>query len=280
MTERTVVEQLSLQRHHPAPGFSTHGLRGFARASIDPFLNLDDFHMSQPTFPPHPHAGFSAVTVMFEDSAGAFVNRDSLGDRSRIAPGDVHWTQAASGMMHEEIPEVPGVDSHGAQIFVNLSRAHKGAAPRAFHAAAKDIPVVTSKGARVRVLAGAVEGARSPLVELLTPVLLLDVHLEPGAHVVVPVAQAVNLFGVVIGGSGRTGTTALSNHDAVAYSRTGATVSFEAGEQGLHVLVGGGTPIDEPVVFGGPFAMTSREEVQQAMRRFQRGDMGRLEPSF
>lgn len=54
--------------------------------------------MSEPTFPPHPHAGFSAVTYLFEDSGGALVNRDSLGDRSRIEPGALHWTQAARGI--------------------------------------------------------------------------------------------------------------------------------------------------------------------------------------
>jgi hypothetical protein len=66
-------------------GFSDYNLRAQLGVSLDPFLNLDDFHMSQPTFKPHPHAGFSAVTYMFEDSAGAFINRDSLGDRSPIA---------------------------------------------------------------------------------------------------------------------------------------------------------------------------------------------------
>ncbi|MFB2920991.1 MULTISPECIES: pirin family protein [Aerosakkonema] len=100
-------------------GFSDYNLHDQLGVSLDPFLNLVDFHMSQPTFKPHPHAGFSAVTYMFEDSEGAFINRDSLGDRSRIAPGDLHWTQAGSGMLHEEVPERAGVDCHGLQMFVN-----------------------------------------------------------------------------------------------------------------------------------------------------------------
>ncbi|MBL9037658.1 MAG: pirin family protein, partial [Archangium sp.] len=73
---RRVTEQLQLPEQRPGPGFTTHGLRGFAHHTIDPFLNVDHFTMSQPTFPPHPHAGFSAVTVLFEDSPGAFINRD------------------------------------------------------------------------------------------------------------------------------------------------------------------------------------------------------------
>src|SRR5712691_5523015 len=46
---------------------------------IDPVLNVDWFEMSGPTFPPHPHAGSSAVTYLFADSPNGFINRDSMG---------------------------------------------------------------------------------------------------------------------------------------------------------------------------------------------------------
>ena len=91
---RSVVVSVALEEQQMSPSFRSFGLRGLPGFPLDPFLNVDDFRMSQPTFPPHPHAGFSAVTLMLEDSRGAFVNRDSLGDRSRIAPGGVHWTMA------------------------------------------------------------------------------------------------------------------------------------------------------------------------------------------
>lgn len=125
MTQRRVVARTELVSHQVTPGFSSYGLRAGGPIELDPFLNLDDFTMSQPTFPPHPHAGFSAITYMFEDSPGAFVNRDSLGDRSLIEPGAFHWTQAARGMMHEEVPEHPGVRCHGLQMFVNLREVDK-----------------------------------------------------------------------------------------------------------------------------------------------------------
>lgn len=52
--------------------------------NIDPFIVLTEFWMPKAFFPPHPHAGFSVMTYMFPDSEGAFINRDSQGDRSRI----------------------------------------------------------------------------------------------------------------------------------------------------------------------------------------------------
>ena len=82
-------------------------------ASLDPFLMCDCFWMAQPFFPPHPHAGFSAVTYMLPESDGGFVNRDSLGHRNLIRPGALHWTEAARGVMHEEVPITPGLSCQG-----------------------------------------------------------------------------------------------------------------------------------------------------------------------
>lgn len=46
--------------------------------------------------------------------------------------GDTHWTCAGSGMMHEELPETPGVPALGLQIFVNLAPEHKEVIEGAF----------------------------------------------------------------------------------------------------------------------------------------------------
>lgn len=282
---RSVQVSAVLPMHRGGPGFTSFSLRGFAGFSLDPFLSLDDFHMSEPTFPPHPHAGFSAVTYMFEDSPGAFTNRDSLGDRSRIGPGALHWTQAGRGMMHEEIPERRGVDCHGVQMFVNLRAEHKAAPPRAFHVAPGDVPeVVPAPGARVRVLAGEALGKRSPLDALLTPILFLDVRLDAGADVSIPIDPASTAFVLSVSGEGSVGPTdrahPLAAHGAVGLERDGDAIQLRAGARGLSVLVGAGRPIGEPVVFGGPFVMTRREDVAEGFARFSRGEMGRLSPSF
>lgn len=280
---RSVRARMRLPESTLGPGFTSFGLRGSPDFPLDPFLNVDDFRMSVPTFPPHPHAGFSAVTYLFEDSAGALRNRDSLGDGSRIGPGDLHWTQAGRGMMHEERPETEGTVCHGVQMFVNLRSEHKHAPPRAFHVDAKDIPEVKlGQGARLRLLAGSVLGAESPLTALLTPVLLLDVHLAPGARAQIPV-DAPTCFVLSLAGAGSVGPTAgtapLEAHEAIAFADDGRGVELAAGPRGLHLLLAGGTPLAEPVVFGGPFAMTTRADIDAAIARYQAGEMGRLEPS-
>lgn len=278
---RSVERWVQLRQHQMSAGFTSFGLRSAPEFSLDPFLNVDDFRMSVPTFPPHPHAGFSAVTYLFEDSAGAFTNRDSLGDASIIAPGGLHWTQAARGMMHEEIPQTTGVESHGLQIFVNLRSDHKAAPPRAFHLEPKDIPEVSAAGARVRVLTGSYQGVSSSLTELLTPTLMLDVHLAPRAAVTIPIPPGFQCFVLGIDGEGTLGgERPLPAHAAATFHRDGEVLQLAAGPNGLHLLVAGGPPLDEPVLFGGPFAMTNAAELSAAQARFRRGEMGTLEPSF
>ncbi|MFO0667481.1 MAG: pirin-like C-terminal cupin domain-containing protein [Polyangiaceae bacterium] len=262
------------------PSFTSYGLRSGPDFSIDPFLNLDDFMMAEPTFPPHPHAGFSAVTYMFEDSEGGFVNRDSLGDRSVIEPGAFHWTQAARGMMHEEIPEKPGVQCHGLQMFVNLKDEHKQARPAAYHVSRAGVPEVRPSGnVRVRVLAGAYGGVASPLSSLLTPITFLEVHLAPGASILVDAPRSHNAFAMTIRGSGIVADAAVSAHEAILFAQDADVVRLEGGDHGLQLVFGEGAPIGEPVVFGGPFAMTRVEDIHDARARFARGEMGKLAPS-
>ena len=65
--------------------------------SMDPLLMVNHFVMTGPTFDSHLHAGISAVTAMFEDLAGSFLNRDSNGNKVAQRGGDLYWRVAASG---------------------------------------------------------------------------------------------------------------------------------------------------------------------------------------
>ena len=61
--------------------------------TMDPLVMVDHFVATEPTFGVHPHAGMSAVSLLFEDSEGLFHNRDSLGNDFDLKPGDLYWPQ-------------------------------------------------------------------------------------------------------------------------------------------------------------------------------------------
>jgi quercetin 2,3-dioxygenase len=255
------------------------GLRGVDimahRYGIEPFLVLTEFHMDQPVFGPHPHAGISVMTYMLPDSAGSFLNRDSQGDRSVIEPGGAHVTQAGSGIHHDEVPTVPGVDCHGFQIWIDHAAQDRMVAPRAMHAYAKDIPEVRTAQHLVRVVAGSFDGHRSPF-ELVTPVTLLHVRLHANAMITLP-AEAM-AFVYVLSGVGQTLDKPLLPQTLVTFAAGGDTVNVSAGAEGVAFLFATGTPHGTPIVYGGPFVMSSDEQMHQARLRLGRGEMGALAP--
>src|SRR5215469_15411680 len=120
-------------------GFAAHHFsEEMFDGSMDPLLMADDFVMTAPTFEAHLHAGISAVTAMFEDSVGDFLNRDTLGHNVALKAGDLYWLAAASGAAHEERP-AEGARTHALQIFVNLPARLKTEPARALHVAAADV---------------------------------------------------------------------------------------------------------------------------------------------
>jgi redox-sensitive bicupin YhaK (pirin superfamily) len=269
--------------HHAFDNASgAHMLRA-APEAMSPFIGVDSFVMPYPFFGPHPHAGMSAVTLMLPEAEGGFINRDSLGDRSEIKPGDLHWTQAGRGMMHEEIPSEPGKAALGLQVFVNLSAANKQAAPVAFHVNANEIPVVSVAGGSVRVVAGEFGAASSPIASdarWLTRVNMLDVTLQSGAALNIPVAPGDNAFFVA-----RSGAVVANGKEHVAqaaifFAQEGAIAQIKAGGTALRGVFFSGTPIAEPTYQKGPFMGNTAHDIAQYAAAFQRGDMGQLSKSF
>lgn len=281
---RTVTAVARAQRQ-PGPGFLIARLSEsmFGLGGLDPFIAGDEFVMGEPTFPPHPHAGFSAVTWMFEDGEGAFTNRDTFSPGPvQIEPGALHWTAAGRGMLHEEVPTVPGRAAHGIQLFVDLPRALKQAPPRALHAARSDVQVAGADGARVRVVLGAHGAVRSPLAPP-TPVTLLDVALDRGARVVHRAPADENVLVWVRRGAARVNGVDVAAHHAARLA-PGASpadvVALEGVDARTELAVLHGRPLGQPLLAHGPFVGSSPEELRGYVERYQRGEMGRLAPSF
>ena len=243
-----------------------------------PVALLDDFSVNGAPFGPHPHAGFSAITYVFEDSPSALRSRDSLGHDLTIQPGGIVWLQAASGAMHEETPAETGRALKGAQIYVNLRAKNKFAAPQTFWLEAGDIPETrTDAGDRIRVLVGSYGGASSSIVPV-EPFTLLDAHLQQEMSFVLQDDHNAVVYvrdgSILIRCGGR--EQPVTRGAALAISGTGR-VKFTAIRPAQMLLLSG-PAIREPVFADGPFIMNEPAQIDAAAARFRAGEMGHLAP--
>ena len=207
---------------------------------MDPILMVDHFWMRKDTFGRHRHEGVSALTYVFPDSASAHHNIDSLGNELPIEPGDLHWFAAGRGAEHHEFPEVEGSLVHALQVFVDLPAALKQADPFALHLDANEIPLFSADGARVRVVAGELNGLRSPL-RTPQPFWLLDGHLAPGATLDIPLPAGWGAWIHAIDGSPRLGDLELAKGRAIALRNDQPSLPV-ASASGAHFVLMAGPP--------------------------------------
>jgi redox-sensitive bicupin YhaK (pirin superfamily) len=251
--------------------------RAFGTLS-DPVLNIDWFEMSGPTFPAHPHAGFSAVTYVFADSPNGFVNRDSLsGDAVTIPPGALHWSRASRGIIHEEMPIEGQGPVRGLQIFINLPADRQLDPAAAFHVDASDVVTKLGGGWQSRV---AVDGLAigSDTDALPAPVRIQEVQLDAGARWVIPIPAGWG--GIVIALSGdvalKDGPT-LDASAAIAFAAPSDThLTLAAGESGARIALVSGAQLDQPVHSQGPFMLASAEALAGRIAAYEAGDFGKI----
>jgi redox-sensitive bicupin YhaK (pirin superfamily) len=258
---------------------------------LDPFLLLDE--MGPTEVPPgeargapdHPHRGFETVTYLL---AGELEHRDSHGNAGVIGPGEVQWMTAGAGVVHSELPSAAfqsrGGRLHGFQLWVNLPRADKRAAPAYQELRAAAIPVARSPDGRAtaRVIAGEALGARAT-VRTHTPILYLHLSLQPGGRVLPAVPAHWSALAWVFDGRARAGREGrvVRTGQLVVFHEDGGLVALEADAASgpAELLLLAGEPIGDPVVRYGPFVMNTGEEIVEAFEDFREGRMGSIDPA-
>lgn len=114
--------------------------------------------------PPHPHIGLSTLTYLFE---GAIMHRDSIGSEIEITPGAVNWMSAGKGVVHSErTPDhLRKVDKnlHGLQIWVAMPKEMEDSDPSFTHVEESDIPFAVINDVKIKVIAGELNGVKSPV---------------------------------------------------------------------------------------------------------------------
>ena len=294
-TERPVRSITTGPRGYEGEGFPVvRAFAGVRAADLDPFVHMDQ--MGEVEYQPgeprgtdwHPHRGFETVTYMID---GRFAHQDSHGGGGLIADGATQWMTAGSGILHIETPPAELVESggifHGIQLWVNLPKKDKFAAPRYQSIEGVEAALLSSGdgGALVRIIAGKIDGQRGP-GSTHTPITLAHATIEPGAALNLPWNRDFNALVYVLSGRGAVGPVQQPIHQGqLAVLGPGDRISVtadpgqDANRPALEVLLLGGEPIREPVFQYGPFVMSSKSELIQAVEDFNAGKFGTVPPN-
>ena len=248
---------------------------------VDPFLLIDEMGPVQYApgkaigAPDHPHRGFETVTYIID---GEMEHEDSHGHRGAIRSGDVQWMTAGAGVIHSEMPSQhmlhEGGRMHGFQIWVNLPRSLKMSQPRYQEYSATQLPVIDEPGRWIRIIAGEVDGIRSP-IETTVPTTLLHVKLQPSIESAFEIAANSNAIVHAMSGSAAVEGKTVRAHEAMLLEPSPQTLRINASED-FEALLLAGVPLHEPVARYGPFVMNTVDELQQAFDDFQSGRFGEI----
>ena len=237
------------------------------RRMVGPFIFFDHFGPAEfragqgIDVRPHPHIGLATVTFLFD---GEIIHRDSLGTDAAIRPGEVNWMSAGRGIVHSErtAPEHrrDGEPIHGLQCWVALPAAQEESAPAFFHHDSAALPLVSEEGKTVRVVAGSVYGAHSP-VATASQTLFADVSLAAGAALPVDADTEERAVYLISGEVDIAGDRFAAGRLLVF--RPGDRITVTAVSD-AHLVLLGGAAMDGPRHIWWNFVSSRKERIEQA----------------
>jgi redox-sensitive bicupin YhaK (pirin superfamily) len=240
---------------------------------------LDSFDSTNPDdytagFPLHPHRGIETISYIYH---GKMVHRDSLGNEDAISDGEVQWMTAGSGILHEE--QLPASERMlGVQLWLNLPARDKMTNPAYRSIKRHEIEEIMLENGKLRLLAGEYEG-RKGFQSSYLPLDYYDIHLNANSSIVIKTERERSIMIFTLSGDAYIG-------DELVYEKTAAKltegdfVTIKAGHENAQVLFVSSRKLNEPIAWGGPIVMNTREELQKAFDDLERGTFLQKEISY
>jgi len=160
----------------------------------------------------------------------------------------------------------------GFQLWINLPAAEKMSDPAYQEFQPEAFPIVAIAGGKIKVIMGDYDGRQGPISDPNTGVQYLDVSLEPGQEFHHDIAADLTAFLYVFEGAADVAGTTLNTHN-LAVLDAGDSLVLRAGGQGARFILVTGRPLHEAIVQYGPFVMSSREEIEQALADYRDGKL-------
>ncbi|HHT66047.1 MAG: pirin family protein [Caldicoprobacterales bacterium] len=269
--ERTVRQQVKGYRTQDGAGVNLVRVLGNRTTrEYDPILMLDSFDSTNPDdytagFPLHPHRGIETISYIYH---GKMVHRDSLGNEDAISDGEVQWMTAGSGILHEE--QLPASERMlGVQLWLNLPARDKMTTPAYQSIKRADIEEIMLENGKVRLLAGEYEG-RKGFSSSYLPLDYYDIHLNANSSVVINTERDRSIMVFTLLGDAYVGGTLVTEKTAAKLTEGGHVV-IKAADQNVQVLFVSSRFLGEPIAWGGPIVMNTREELQKAFDDLDKG---------
>ncbi len=275
MANRNVIQTVT--GIHTQDGAGVNLVRVISNRNVedfDPFLMLDAFDSENPNdyikgFPWHPHRGIETLTYLIE---GDIEHQDSMGNKGSICNGGCQWMTAGSGVLHQEMPQACK-RMLGFQLWINLPKSRKMADPKYFDITDEMTTTLQKEHAVIRIIGGEFEGTKGQAQGEYVKADVLDISVEPNETLTFSIDIEKNVFVYLFSGSGTFGddaqtlipakTAALFSHDA--------QFTVRAGKDGIRFALFAAKPLHEPVAWGGPVVMNTRDELDTAFRELEEG---------
>ena len=277
---RASLETVIVTRtRHLVGGFKVRrALPSTKRRMVGPFIFLDQMGPevlranTGLDVAPHPHIGLATVTYLFE---GELLHRDSLGTIQPIRPGEVNWMTAGNGIAHSErTPQemrATGSQLFGIQSWVALPRQDEEIDPAFAHHEASELPVIEGEGKRVRLIAGSLYGAQSP-VQTLSEMFFADIKLVAEARLSVAAEHEERAAYIVEGSVEVLSDDSTYSAGQLLIFKPGAEITLRAHESShARMMLLGGEPMDGGRHIWWNFVSSSKERIEQAKEDWKTG---------
>lgn len=269
--ERKISQQVRGYRTQDGAGVSLVRVLGNETVQeYDPILMLDSFDSTNPDdytagFPMHPHRGIETISYVYR---GQMTHRDSLGNEDTIADGEVQWMTAGSGILHEE--KLPASERMlGVQLWLNLPAKNKMVPPAYRSIKNSEIEEIELENGKLRLLAGEYEGRKGYMSKYL-PLDYYDLHLDPNASIVLNTESERSVMVFTLLGDAYIGGELVKEKTAVKLN-SGDYVEIKATDKNAQVLFISSKLLAEPVVWGGPIVMNTKDELNKAFDDLKKG---------
>lgn len=270
-----------VQTPPPAPGFIGDGHTAvpvvdpaeFARN--DPFIVLMDDRIElapgRRAGEAHPHAGFEIATWLIE---GELRDRDE----GVLRTGDVMWTTAGSGVVHNEDVEPIG-RTRILQLWMTLPSAERWSTPRLVHMARDAAPVRTEPGVSARVYSGRSGSVEAPTHTHL-PLTMVDIRMAAHTEFVQEVPASFNGFVYVLDGEVNVGTKTLVAGQVgwlgEPVTSDATQLRFATGVTDARAALFMGERQGVPIVMHGPFVGETRADLMRVSQAYLQGKLPRV----